>query len=425
MTHARPLTFAAFALVFLGWVGALAPATVRAAEVTDAQALAEIDESRSLIEDSVTLYAAGDATAAFQAARSAYLDHFEVVEIPLRVRDDTLTIILEEHFARLRTAIDRGAPLDEVRGLAAATQRGLDDVERTLASPGLAAPMLATLSAFTILFREGLEGVLVVASVLGYLEASRHGAYKSAVLRGVAAALLTSILAFVLVSAVLNLAPAYREVIEAAMAVGAVVLLFYVSFWMISRLDQRRWMEFVKARVWAAAATGSSVALFSLGFTIVFREGLETALFYQALLSFARGLEAYVALGFAIAIVVLGIAAWVIMRMGRQIPVKRFLQVAVTLVIALSVAFAGNAVRALQQSAIVPVTFLDDLPRLPIFLADLTGWHPTLETIVAQIALALIYAAGALWVFVIVPRRIAAASRLAETFRPAEGDTAR
>ncbi len=418
MTHARPLTLAVFALVLLGWVGALAPATVRAAEVTDAQALAEIDKSRSLVEDSVALYAAGDATAAFQAARSAYLDHFEVVEIPLRVRDDSLTLILEEHFARLRTAIDRGAPLDEVRGLAAATQRGLDDVERTLATPGLAAPLLATLSAFTILFREGLEGVLVVASVLGYLEASRLGAFKGAVLRGVAAALLTSVLAFILVSAVLDLAPAYREVIEAAMAVGAVVLLFYVSFWMISRLDQRRWMEFVKARVWAAAATGSTMALFSLGFTIVFREGLETALFYQALLSFARGLEAYVALGFGIALVVLGFAAWFIMRMGRQIPVKRFLQVAVTLVIALSVAFAGNAVRALQQSAIVQVTFLDDVPRLPIFLADLTGWHPTLETILAQIALALIYTAGALWVFVVVPRRIAAAAPLGETPRP-------
>ena len=50
-------------------------------------------------------------------------------------------------------------------------------------------------------------------------------------------------------------------------------------------------MEFVKARVCAAAATGSTLALFMVGFTAVYREGLETALFYQALLTFARGLE--------------------------------------------------------------------------------------------------------------------------------------
>lgn len=425
MSHARPLAVAVFALAMLNVIGFLVPGPARAAEVTDAQALAEIDKSRSLIEESVTQYAAGQPEAAYQAARSAYLDHFEYVEIPLRVRDDALTLELEEHFAKLRTSIERGASLDEVRSLAATTQRGLDSVERTLASPGLAAPVLATISAFTILFREGLEAVLVVASVLGYLEASRHGAYKGAVLRGVVAALLTSLLAFALVSAVLNLAPVHRELIEAVMAVAAVVLLFYVSFWMVSRMDQRRWMEFVKARVWAAAATGSTVALFWLGFTIVFREGLETALFYQALLSFARGLEVYIALGVALATVVLAIAAWFILRMGRRIPVKRFLQVAVTMIMALSVAFVGNAIRALQQSAIVPVTYLDDAPRLPIFLADLTGWHPTLQTIAGQIALALVYAAGAFWVFVVVPRRVAAAAGLAEPLQTAGADQTR
>lgn len=417
MTPARPLAAAVLALVVLSWVGLLAPSTVRAADVTDDQALAALDQARALVEDSVSLYADGQADAAFQAARSAYLDHFEYVEIPLRVRDDALTLELEEDFARLRTAIEDGAPLDEVRLLAATTQRGLDRVERTLASPGLAAPILAAVSAFTILFREGLEAVLVVASVLGYLEASRHGAYKGAVLRGVVAALLTSLLAFALISAVLNLAPVYRELIEAVMAVAAVALLFYVSFWMVARLDQRRWMEFVKARVWAAAATGSTVALFWLGFTIVFREGLETALFYQALFSFAQGLELYVALGVAVAVVVLAIAAWMILRMGRRIPVKRFLQVAVTMIMVLSVAFVGNAIRALQQSALVPVTYLDDAPRLPIFLADLTGYHPTLQTIVGQIALALVYVAGAFWVFVIVPRRVAAAARPVEPLR--------
>jgi high-affinity iron transporter len=166
-------------------------------------------------------------------------------------------------------------------------------------------------------------------------------------------------------------------------------------------------MEFVKARVWAAAATGSTLALFGVGFTAVYREGVETALFYQALFGFSRGLEVWVLAGVAVAAAALGVVAWVVFRAGRRIPVRLFLGTAVIVLIVLSVAFAGNTVRAFQQAAVLPVTFLESMPRLPIFLADLTGWHPTLESIIAQLILAAVYGAGALWLFVITPRRAA------------------
>jgi high-affinity iron transporter len=94
-----------------------------------------------------------------------------------------------------------------------------------------------------------------------------------------------------------------------------------------------------------------------------------------------------------------------IFRAGKRIPVKAFLGGAVVMVMVLSVALIGNAVRALQEATLVPVTFLEGVPRLPIFLADLTGWHPTLQTILAQIALALVYGLGAIWTFAIRPRR--------------------
>ena len=48
---------------------------------------------------------------------------------------------------------------------------------------------------------------------------------------------------------------------------------------------------------------------------------------------------------------------------------------------------------------------MESLPRLPIFLAELTGYHPTVQTIVAQIALASVYILGAIWVFVIKRER--------------------
>lgn len=392
---------AALVAVFI----ALVPAPAHAADVTTKEGLEELDRARALLDNSVELYRAGDSEAAYTASRNAYLDHFEFVEIPLRVRDEELTLSLEEDFAAMRNEIEAGAEISAIESIAAELTEGLDDVERTLAEPGIAAPLLAAMYAFTILFREGIEAVLVVAAVLGYLEASRNGVYKPAVLKGVGAAGVMTVVTFVAAALFINLAPVQRELIEAGTAILAVLVLFYVSFWLVTRLEHRRWMEFVKAKVWAAATTGSTLALAGVGFTAVYREGFETVLFYQALLSFASGLEAWVALGTAAGAVALGAVGYFVFAAGRRIPIKAFLTTAVALVMVLSVAFIGNAVRALQTAAVIGVTVLESVPRLPIFLAELTGFHPTRETIVAQAALTLIYVVGAVWTFVILPRR--------------------
>jgi high-affinity iron transporter len=383
----------------------LFPGTASAQDVTPEEAVDELQIARELVDESMELYEAGDAEAAYTAARNSYLDHFEYVEIPLRVRDEGLTLAVEEDYANLRALIEAGAPIEEIEPVAAEVRQGLDEVERTLSEPGMAAPLLALTYAFTILFREGLEAVLIVAAVLGYLEATRNVQYRGAVLKGVGLAGVATVVVFILATAVIQLAPVQRELIEAGTALLAVVVLFYVSFWLVARLDHRRWMEFVKAKVWTAATTGSALALAGVGFTAVFREGFETVLFYQALISFAEGLLEWVAIGTALAFVALLAIGWIIFKAGRRIPIKPFLGTAVTMIMVLSVGFAGNAVRGFQEAAMIPVTFIESLPRLPIFLAQLTGWYPTRETILAQAALSLVYILGAIWTFVIMPRR--------------------
>ncbi|CAN5648051.1 hypothetical protein BH18ACT15_BH18ACT15_15020 [soil metagenome] len=396
----------AMALVLLAMLLLLAsPAKAEEEHVTPTQGVEQLAEARTAVQRSVDLYAGGRATAAHELAREAYLEHFEYVEVPLRVRDEPLTLQTEEDFSRLRGAMESGAPVDAVQAAASDVLRDLDSGERTLAEPGLAAPLLAAGYAFVVLFREGLEAVLLVAAVLGYLEASRNLRYRRAVLRGVGLAVLATIVTFLAAGLLITVAPLQRELLEAITALIAVGVLFYVSFWLVARLEHRRWMEFVKARVWAAATTGSTVALAGVGFTAVYREGFETVLFYQALLSFARGLGEWVAIGTAAVLATLAFVAFVIFRASRRLPVKTFLTVAVSLVMLMSVAFVGNAVRAFQGAALLPVTFLEGLPNLPIFVASLTGWYPTAQSIGAQAALALVYLAGALWVFVITPRR--------------------
>jgi high-affinity iron transporter len=169
--------------------------------------------------------------------------------------------------------------------------------------------------------------------------------------------------------------------------------------------------------VWTAVSVGSTAALVLVGFTAVYREGFETALFYQALLSFGPGLGGWIAAGLGVGIVVLAIVAWLIFRLGRRVPLKAFLSVAVVLLMATSVAFLGNAVRAFQEADVIGLHRWPDWPRAPIFLAQSLGYWQTRETLLAQGALIAIYVAGALYMFVLRPR-LRRPAAVAEPARP-------
>ena len=139
--------------------------------------------------------------------------------------------------------------------------------------------------------------MLVVAAVLGYLEASRAVGTASPSSSGVGAGRAVDRHVRARVAVPRPRAVRARGARGRSSRSSRSVVLFYVSFWLLARMDQRRWMEFLKAKVWAAAATGSAVALAAVGFATVYREGFETALFYQALLGYADGLEGWVLLG--------------------------------------------------------------------------------------------------------------------------------
>jgi high-affinity iron transporter len=87
------------------------------------------------------------------------------------------------------------------------------------------------------------------------------------------------------------------------------------------------------------------------------------------------------------------------------VPIKQFMTIAVACVMLTSVTFLGNAVHALQAGDLISYHRLDNWPRIPIFLSQVTGYWPTLQSVVAQIALLTVYLLGALYAFVLRPRR--------------------
>ncbi|MFB5636976.1 MAG: FTR1 family protein [Nitrosarchaeum sp.] len=366
----------------------------------------EIDTIRERLEETLLHYSRGDIQSAHASARSAYLDSYEFVEIPLRAIDPDFTLEVEYQFATLRNLIKQEAPQKEIHEVIIAIKRNLDESERIVTGTGQLAPSIAFTSSFAIVFREGLESVLILGAILTYLEASRNTQFKKYIYYGIVAAFAATAVTWIIASYIIEISGANRELIEAIAALSATAVLFYVSFWVLNKIEHKKWMEFVKAKVWQATTTGSVMVFVMLSFFTVYREGFETVLFYQAMSGFAKYMEVYVGLGFIAGLISLLGLYYVMRKLGRKLPLRALFGLTMGVGAYLSIAFLGNAIRELQILDIVPYTGLIGIvPRLDINLAMMTGIYPTLETIIAQTILLAVYLIASSYILIMRPRK--------------------
>jgi high-affinity iron transporter len=133
-------------------------------------------------------------------------------------------------------------------------------------------------------------------------------------------------------------------------------------------------------------------------------------------------MEWYVAAGLLIGLGVITGITFVVRKLGKKLPLRVLFGLTMGIGAYMSIAFIGNAVREFQEVGYIETTHLIGIvPRLDINMAAMTGIHPTLETIVAQLVLLAVYLAGSLYVLVMQPRR----SRAIETARKSRADFAK
>ena len=377
-----------------------------ASEGQKAEVRDEIDFIREQLMATEIFYELGDIQAAYASARSAYLDSYEYVEIPLRAIAPDFTFEVEYQFATLRNQINDGATIEDIATTIISLERSLDESERLVSGTGTIAPMIAFISSFSIIFREGLEAVLILGAIITYLEASRNHKFKKYVHYGIGLAIGATAVTWVIASYIIEISGANRELIEAIAALSATAVLFYVSFWILNKIEHKRWMEFVKAKVFQASAAGGTSVFIMLSFFTVYREGFETVLFYQAMFSFAKYMEFYVGLGFILGIVSLLGIYFGFRKLGKRLPLRALFGLTMGIGAYLSIAFLGNAIREFQVLDFIPYTsMLGTIPRLDINVATMTGIYPTLETTVGQIVLLAVYLVASLYVLVLRPKR--------------------
>jgi high-affinity iron transporter len=381
-----------------------------------------IDQIRKKLDEMLLQYKKGSYNEALLTSRSAYLDSYENIELPLRPINPDFTLDMEIKFAELRNLIQSQSPYKEIQSKTIEIRNGLDESERLVSGTGIIAPTIAFSTSFSIIFREGLESALIIGAILTYLDASRNQRFKKHIYYGLLLAAAATGISWFIAEHIIEISGASRELIEAIAGVSAVGVLFWVSFWVLNRIETKKWIEFVKAKIWKATTTGGVTVFIMLSFFTVYREGFETVLFYQAMLSFAKYMEWYVIAGMILGLTVIVGIAFIVRKLGKKLPLRVLFGLTMGIGAYMSITFIGNAVRSFQEAGYISAThMIGIIPRLDINLAAMTGIHPTLETVVAQLILLSVYIVGSLYVLIIQPRR----KKMVEKLRKSMADVER
>ena len=244
----------------------------------------------------------------------------------------------------------------------------------------------------TIILREGLEALLVVIALLGFLEKSGQEDKKTWIYGGVGIGFIVSIALAVLVKVLFTSGTFGNNnfLISGWTGVFAAVMLIYVSYWLHSKSSTTARKNQIEDKSNQSLANGSLFSLGFLAFLAVFREGTETVLFYIGMASSIKLIDLFlgIALGFAILILI----AVLVLKVGLRIPMKPFFLVSSLLVFYLGFKFTGMGINGLQLAGLLPATTSDALPTIASLAV-----YPTWEGFLPQVLLVVVAIVVTLW----------------------------
>ena len=238
-----------------------------------------------------------------------------------------------------------------------------------------------------IVFREGLEAVLILAAVMAPMLGARDR-LRRPVTAGAALGFAAAVGTWFVAQAILSRFSQYGDRLQAVTGLLAIAVLLVVMNWFFHKVYWTRWIGSRNAqrkRALARAETGflsaQLLGLLALGVTSVYREGFEVVLFLQSLQlkagtttvleGVALGLAGTAAVGFAT------------FFLQRKLPYRRMLVFTGVLLGVVLVVMVGGSARTLQD--------VGWLSRTPIGVQFPDWWArwfevvPTWETLGAQL----------------------------------------
>lgn len=244
-----------------------------------------------------------------------------------------------------------------------------------------------------LVFREGLECILVLAAITASMVNSRH-AYGRPIAVGGAVALIATMATWSLAVAVIDdlseKLPALH--VQAGTGLLAIVVLLVVMNWFFHKVYWTGWISFHNRRKQTLLELGEApqtsrmrllYGMALLGFTSVYREGFEVVLFLQ---SYRLRLGGTVVLyGVLSGLVLTAIVGVVTFIAHRRLPYKRMLVITGVMLGVVLLVMVGEEAQEMQLAHWLPTT------TIPALTDVIPGWmnlwfavFPTVETLAAQ-----------------------------------------
>jgi high-affinity iron transporter len=361
-------------------------------EWKDAGATADFDVISATLDRLEGAMAAGQFSQAEQARLEAYAFFEFGPEQRLRGLASDLFVEVEGLFwygadglPGLAQLVKRKAEPVEVAETREALDAALADAEQAVGA-GPTSSFAVVSNTAVIVFREGLEAVLILAALMAGMTGGQ-AVLRKPLLAGAAAAFLASIVTWGIAQTVLGSLSRYGEKLEALVSLVAIGVLLLILNWFYHRVYWNEHLAELHGRkkkilgIGIGLAAAQLIGLAMLGFSSVYREGFETVLFLQAIVLEAGA--GTVLVGVAIGLAATLAVGLLTIRLQRKLPHKKMLVATGLLILWVLVVMVGTTVQTLQVVGWVPVTPVEGL-RLPYWAGLWLGIFPTWEGLLAQ-----------------------------------------
>jgi high-affinity iron transporter len=257
----------------------------------------------------------------------------------------------------------------------------------------------AILDISVLVFREGLECVLVLAAITAGT-AGRRASIRNPIAAGAATGFLATLATWVLVVRILtgigNSVSALA--LQAATGLLAVAVLLVVMNWFFHKLYWTGWISYHTNRkrsiLDGTGAEGTTNLAFlwgmaTLGFTSVYREGVEVVLFLQSYrLRFGNEIVLW---GAGIGLLLTGIVGALTFVAHRRLPYKKMLVLTGILLGMVLIVMVGEQAQEMQLAGWIPTTTISSFEHvIPAWMGLWFSVFPTVETLISQAVAALL-----------------------------------
>jgi high-affinity iron transporter len=253
-------------------------------------------------------------------------------------------------------------------------------------------PAVAVLDIGVLVFREGLECILVLTAITASMTGDRQ-AHRRPVMAGAGIGFIATLITwFVAVGIVSDLGQSVSALnLQAATGLLAVIVLLIIMNWFFHKIYWGGWMSMHNRRKKNLLESANEAeishgkllwGLGLLGFTSLYREGFEVVLFLQ---SYYLRMGAKAVLGGAlVGLFFTGIVAMLTFIAHRKLPYRKMLVLTGAMLGVVLLIMVGEQAQEMQLAHWIPTTPIAALAGIPAWMGLWFSVFPTVETLLAQ-----------------------------------------